>query len=189
MLPTGVKAGLDRCGFGHLLIANCATGRVAGAKRRQRSVRGPCFSAEGGAGASQIRANPDCPLGRAPAASSAAQDCCIRRTLQKSAGPGPPRRRGGATAAGARSGEAVASAAATSCLFSLNTAALSKRPSPRLRDRARRSTVSASDAALLLPPERNRHQHRDRQALFHEGSRPQPTGPDECKGDIPIVQI
>ena len=54
-------------------------------------------------------------------------------------GPGPLRRRGGATAAGARSGEAVASAAATSCLLSLNVAALSKRPSPRLHDRARRS--------------------------------------------------
>ena len=45
----------------------------------------------------------------------------------------------GRTAAGARSGEAVASAAATSCLLSLNAAALSKRPSPRLDDRARRS--------------------------------------------------
>ena len=54
-------------------------------------------------------------------------------------GPGPPRRRGGATAAGARSGEAVASAAGTSCLLSLNVAALSKRPSQRLHDRTRRS--------------------------------------------------
>ena len=53
--------------------------------------------------------------------------------------PGPPRRRGGTTAAGARSDEAVASAAATSCLLSLTAAALSKRPSPRLHDRARRS--------------------------------------------------
>ena len=76
---------------------------------------------------------------RAPAASSAARDCCIRRTLQKSPGAGPPRRREGTTAASARSDEAVASAAATSCLLSLTAAALSKRPSPRLHDRARRS--------------------------------------------------
>jgi len=34
-----------------LLLANCATGLVAGRKRSKRPVRGPCFSAEGGAGA------------------------------------------------------------------------------------------------------------------------------------------
>ena len=42
------------------------------------------------------REPPSCPSGRAPAASSAAQDCCIRRTLQKSAGArtATPSRRG-----------------------------------------------------------------------------------------------
>jgi hypothetical protein len=34
------------------------------ARRRERSVRGPCFSAEGGRGACRIRVNADCPFWR-----------------------------------------------------------------------------------------------------------------------------
>jgi len=58
-----------------------------------------------------------------------------------------------ATAPGAPSGEAVASVAAPSCLLSLSAAALSKRSSRHDSTTGLGgATVSARDAALLLPP-------------------------------------
>jgi hypothetical protein len=49
-------------------IATCATDPARGAHLREWSLREPCSSAQGGAGASWIRANADRPLGREAAA-------------------------------------------------------------------------------------------------------------------------
>jgi hypothetical protein len=51
-------------------FAICPTGPSPAAKRRAPSVREPCSSAEGGAGASWIRANADRPFGRKGALSA-----------------------------------------------------------------------------------------------------------------------
>jgi hypothetical protein len=89
------------------------------------------------------------------AASWAARDCCTRPTAWKSAGARTTTPSRWATAAGAPSGEAVASVAATSCLLSLSAAALSKRSSRHDSTTGLGgAAVSASDAALLLPPKR-----------------------------------
>ena len=59
-------------------VSACTSGRTcssplaqpapnSGAHRRERSVRGPCFSAEGGAGASWLPASADRPCGRSAA--------------------------------------------------------------------------------------------------------------------------
>jgi hypothetical protein len=62
---------------------------------RARRHRGR-IPTKGEVGACSILANADRRFGRAPAASSAAQDCCIRRTLEKSSGArtATPSRRG-----------------------------------------------------------------------------------------------
>jgi hypothetical protein len=74
-------------------------GASRGAKRRERSLRGPCFSAEGGAGASWIRANADRPFGRPAAARRPGCRMTPSVTEQQSRRPSPDCsfRRGGAT--------------------------------------------------------------------------------------------
>ena len=85
-------------------------------------------------------------------ASSAARDCCIRRTLQKSPGARTATPGGGTTAAGARSDKAVASAAATSCSLRLTLRRSASGHRRAFTTGLGGATVSASDAAMLLPP-------------------------------------
>jgi hypothetical protein len=78
-------------------------------------------------------------IGRRGVMSWAASDCYIRRALQKSPGArtATPPLRGDC---GRRSvGRSSSVHGGASCLLSLKAAALRKRPSPRLHDRARRS--------------------------------------------------
>jgi hypothetical protein len=90
-------------------------------------------------------------IGRAPAASWSAQDFASAGRLQKSAAARTARPSRRATAAGAPSGEAVASAEATSCLLSLNAAALRKRPWLRLHDRVPRSNGQRTRRRAAAP--------------------------------------
>ena len=63
----------------HPLLATCATGGVVGPQAPRAIGPRALLFRGGGAGASWIRANPDCPLGRQPAARGF---CRLRRSLR-----------------------------------------------------------------------------------------------------------
>ena len=141
-------------------------------------------------------------FGRAPAASSAAQDCCIRRRLQKSAGgrTATPSRRGdsGRRSVGRSSSErrgdvvlaqpqrrGAQQAAIVAPSRPGSAEQQSALPTPRCCSRPKLSGAPA----LTAPPARRSRCRRaivptaaSRRCLCHVGSRPQLTGPDERNG-------
>ncbi len=85
------KAGVVADHRSDLLVATCETGRLTSFKSPQVNGRKPCSSAQGGAGASWIRANADRPFGREAATTQPALSPFLSRGCGQADGPAPAR--------------------------------------------------------------------------------------------------